>query len=333
MVGPEVLSILARALTVALVVAPPAAGPDDDCPSARQVGDAMQARFGASLIAPETAGVATRPDVLRSVLDVAGDGTVVRFSLVDARGETQLRRTLPAAGRSRANNECLALADTLAAIVERYLSGIAYNPADPLLPASTPPTVGKAADAPASAETGRGALALVGFGWRMPRGTGGDPGEWEARLGAQVELTRATPRLLTGLSVGVAPAAETELTVGDSTRTISLRRFPLRLAALLAVPAGAGWVEPTVEAGVDLLIASSSAGRRVPASRSTGFAFGMEAAVGYRLKIVGAWYARPRITVGLAARRYVDVEGFPYPLFSTPRGYASFGIDTGFLFR
>lgn len=323
------------ALTVAVVVAPPPPGPEDACPSARQVGEAMHARFSGSLIPAESTAAIVRADALRSVLDVAGDGTVVRFTLVDARGETQLRRTLPAPGRGRPIGDCLALADTLAVIVERYLSGIAYDAADTLLPGS--PTTATA-QAPAvvapPVEPGRGALALVGLGWRMPRGTGGGEGEVELRVGAQVELTRATPRLSAALSAGISPAAEAQVGPDDSNRTVTFRRFPFRLGALLALPAGPGWVEPTAEFAADLFVASSTAGRTTGPWQNVVVGFGLQAAVGYRLKIAGPLYLRPRASIGVAAwGAEIRVQDAPEALFTTPRGYASFGIDTGVLFR
>jgi hypothetical protein len=333
-VGTAALSILMPALTVALVVAPPPPGPEDACPSARQVGEAMQARFPGALIAADPAAGTSRPDALRSVLDVAGDGTVVRFALLDARGETQLRRTLPAPGRGRPIGECLALADTLAVIVERYLGGIAYDAGDTLLPAATPAVSAPPPGLAAAGQPGRGVLALVGLGWRMPRGAGGEQGEVEARVGAQVELTRTAPRLSVALSAGISPPAETEVGSGDSNRIVTVRRFPFRLGALLAVPAGPGWVEPTAELGADLFAVSSTKGRIAPAWQEMGLGFGLQAAVGYRLKIAGALYLRPRASIGIAVLRYdIEVQNAPDSLFTTPRGYASFGIDTGVLFR
>ena len=52
-------------------------------------------------LGPDQSGAAPRGEVLRSVLDLPADGTVIRFSLVDERGDTQLRRTLAAPARGR----------------------------------------------------------------------------------------------------------------------------------------------------------------------------------------------------------------------------------------
>lgn len=331
MLVPAALFPLVPALTIAAVVAPPPAGPEDACPSARQVGEAMQARFPELIVSPEAASGGTRPDALRSVLDVAGDGTVVRFSLIDARGETQLRRTLPAPGRGRPVSECVALAETLAAIVERYLGGITYDAVDPVLPEAA---VSAVAAAPEPATAPRSALLWAGLGWRMPRGAGGGAGEVEGRVGGQLELTRGHPRLSAALSLGIAPPVEADVPAGGTSRQIELWRFPIRLGALLAVQAGPGWVEPTAEAVGDVFVVSSTPGRTAPATRKAALGFGLQAAVGYRLKVAGPVYLRPRAAIGITLRGYdIGVEGTPDYLFSTPRAHASFGIDTGFLFR
>lgn len=331
MLVPAALFPLVPALTIAAVVAPPPAGPEDACPSARQVGEAMQARFPELMVTPETASSGARPEALRSVLDVAGDGTVVRFSLIDARGETQLRRTLPAPGRGRPVSECVALAETLAAIVERYLGGITYDAVDPVLPE---PIASAVPPAPEPAVARRSALLWAGLGWRMPRGSGGAPGEIEGRVGGQVELTRGHPRLSAALSVGFAPPVEADVPAGGISRQINLWRFPVRLGALLALQAGPGWVEPTAEAVGDVLVVSSTQGRTAAPARRAALGFGLQAAVGYRLKVAGPIYLRPRVAIGVTLRGYdIGVEGAPDYLFSTPRAHASFGIDTGFLFR
>src|SRR5205814_1491950 len=74
------------------------------------------------------------------------DGTVVRFTLVDGHGDVQLRRTLPGMGRGRPVSDCLALAETIATIVERYLVSVPFQAreteAPPRVePASAAPTV------------------------------------------------------------------------------------------------------------------------------------------------------------------------------------------------
>jgi hypothetical protein len=169
----------------------------------------------------------------------------------------------------------------------------------------------------------------------MPRGDGGQQGEVELRVGGQLEVTRTQPRLSLGLSLGASPTAlEVEFGPPNARRTVTSRRFPFRLAALLELPAGPGWVEPTAEVGADLFVVSSTKGQTAPAWQQVGIGYGVQVAVGYRMKIAGPLYLRPRASIGVALKRYqAQVEGESNLLFSTPRGYASFGIDTGVLFR
>jgi hypothetical protein len=320
----------------AVLVAAPA-GPDEGCPSARQVTDAMLARFPTLLVATPTEGQPTRPDVLRARLDVAGDGTVVRFSLVDVRGDMQLRRALPAPGRGQSMADCLALADTLAAIVERYLGAIGPDPRDvELSPVPVAPSEILAVPLPAPPPPPpppRARLFLFGLGWRMPsaRPAGqAEQGEIEARLAGELELTRTVPRVAVIVSGGASPGIDAPI-AAPGPRTATLRRFPLRLGGLLELPAGAGWIEPTILAGTDLLVVSLTA----PASRFLLVGYAVEAAVGYRLKVAGRFHLRPRGGIGLAIKRW-DIgprEQRDTIVLSTPRVYASFGIDMGVIFQ
>ncbi len=329
----------ASTLPVFSVLVAPPVGPDEECPSARQVTEAMQARFPAFVIVPGEPSLPVRTDVVRALVDVAADGTVVRFSLVDVRGETQLRRTLPAPGRGRPVADCLALADTLATIVERYLGTITYEAPDMSLPDPPGPAVvvAKQPPPPPSASlpppAPRAALILAGLGWRMPAGQGA-AGEIEARIGAEVDVLRTTPRVAAIFSVGVAPPIEAAFEWNGESRTTTLTRLPARVGASLRLPAGPGWVEPAAVVGVDLLIRSATAdatgGSQSPSAR---FAPGLEALVGYRLKIAGPVHLRARAAIGYAIARYdIDVPG-GQTIFSTPRAHASFGIDTGVLFQ
>jgi hypothetical protein len=319
----------------AVLVAAPV-GPDEGCPSARQVTEAMVARFPTLLVpAPAEGQSPTRPDILRARLDVAGDGTVVRFSLIDARGDIQLRRALPAPGRGQSLVDCLALAETLAAIVERYLGGIGSDPRDielspvPLAPSAIWTTAPFESVPPALP---RARLILFGLGWRMPtaRHTGrAEQGEIEARIAGELELTRSTPRVAIMLTVGASPGIDAP--VGSGPAMATLRRFPIRLGGLLEIPAGAGWIEPTVQIGPDLLFVSTTA----PSVRSLLVGYAVEAIVGYRLKVAGRLHLRPRAGIGFAIRRWnISPQGEPDTIvLSTPSAYASFGIDMGVIFQ
>ena len=342
MIALAVLSSAVLPVFAVLVAAP--AGPEEGCPSGRQVTDAMQARFPIALVMPDQQ-LPTRSDVLRVSLEPSPDGTSVRFALIDVRGEAQLRRTLAAPGRAQSVADCLALADTLASIVERYLGTIAYETTEPPLPAAqaqAPPTlIATAPPAPVnSAARPRAGLIMVGLDWRMPGATPSGQGEIAGRIGGAFELTRGTPRLAGLISVGAFLPRDNTLT---DLRTATLHRFPIRVGAMLELPAGPGWVEPTIELGADLLMISSTAGGAFPAWQRTRLAPGVDAAIGYRLRLAGRVYIRPRVAIGFAAKRLdigvpsMDTPGVPgspvMPVFSTPWTSASFGIDTGVLFQ
>lgn len=329
---------------LAVLIAAPAA-PEEGCPSARQVTEAMQGRFPAYLVFPDQLTAIARPDVLHSIVDAAPDGTVVRFTLLDARGETQLRRTLPAAARTRPISECVALAETMAAIVERYLSSIAYDAGEPGAAgaadaAVVDPVRDVAAQAPINpAPRPRTAVAVVGVGWRATSGGRGPQDGLDIHVGGQLEVTRTLPRLAILLSVGASQDISAPLSdspMADTPRTASLRRFPLRVGALLELPAGPGWVEPSLNTGGDLLLLSATAGTVAPAAPTTvRFSPVIEAGVGYRLKVSGRFFLRPGIVIGAALKRYdtgVENETGVGPL-ATPWTYASFGIDTAAVFQ
>lgn len=322
---------------VGLMVAAPA-GPEEGCPSGRQVFDAMQVRFPTYLLMPDQVGAATsnRSDVLRSVLDVAPDGTVVRFALVDARGDTQLRRTLPGPGRGRPLTECLAMADTVAAIVERYLGLIAYEPGESGALTDLSPAPG-IAGAPQRggdvASRPRAAFLALGVGWRSSAGGQGEGGGLRLRLTGQLELTRSLPRLSGLLSLGAA-LGNNDHDLPDGRKAI-LRQFPVRIGAVLGLPAGPGWLEPAVHTGADIIVLSSTAGGNAGATSTVRFGPVVEAAVGYRLKIAGRFFVRPGIAIGFALKRYqTALRDQPGPLpLSTPWAYASFGIDAAVVFQ
>lgn len=342
------------------MVAPPTA-PDAGCPSARQVAEAMEVRIPTLLTNPALtpsdsvqSGTAPRGDVLRSVLDVAADGTVIRFSLVDARGDTQLRRTLPSPARSKLATECLALADTVAAIVERYLATITYDamddpPASSQEPAvvesvRSPPPPGPPVDS-TMMQRRRAISVSAGLSWRTTTGGGPQQDGLEVRVGGQVELTRGFPRLAILVNVGAAPGITTDLpgdvahdlapSSPDATRSATLRRFPLRVGALVALPAGPGFVEPVIQAGADVILLSSTAGDGAPAASRVRFGPVVEAGVGYRLRLAGAFFLRPGIRIGVAMKRYdTGIRDDPSSLpLATPWAYASFGLDTAVVFQ
>ena len=132
---------------VSVLVAP---GPEDGCPSARQVSAALSEHAPA---AQSTRG----PDAesaLTLVLPAPGTTQEPSVSLIDQQGELRLFRTLARPGAAHAR-DCAALADTVAIIVQRYLEEVelpeveAARKSPPILVASPAPP---SPPAPVSAE-------------------------------------------------------------------------------------------------------------------------------------------------------------------------------------
>src|SRR5262252_6146623 len=119
-----------------------AGGPDDGCPSPHQLADALSAHMP-GMVWP--LGRATGPTTLR--LSVTTDaGGALRLDLSDPDGGPLLHRSLPPNERTHAN-DCPALAETAALIVERYWHEVGFDvpqesqnqPPKPSPPAPKPP--------------------------------------------------------------------------------------------------------------------------------------------------------------------------------------------------
>jgi hypothetical protein len=241
---PVMPSALVLGPVISVPIVPPA-GTEDTCPSARQVSDALQTHLP-GLVQPAAAG---RTDALRAVLDIPSDGTVVHFSLLDARGDVQLRRSIPAPGRGRPATECVALAETLAEIVERYLSSVDYQASEtapPPPPSALPPR-------PPAPPGRRAGFLFLGGDWMMASSE--NPSILAGRLGGELELTHRPYALVARVDVGIAQQENVIRTTGSA----SLRRFPLHAGLALELPAGPGTFEPCLTGGVEVLLASSDA--------------------------------------------------------------------------
>lgn len=330
---PQVLAALV-AFTVqpAVVIAAPVAavpiiapsGSDDTCPNPRQVSDALQSHLP-GLVQP---AAANRPEALRAVLDVPADGTVVHFSLVDSRGDVQLRRSIPAPGRGRPAAECIALAETLAVIVERYLSSVQYQASETAPPPPPPAVVPPAPSPPPKPEPprGRAGFLFVGGAWMMA--SSDDHSILAGRLGGELELTHRPFALVARITIGVAQQENVILGKGSA----SLRRFPLNVGLALEVPAGPGTFEPCITGGVDVLQGYSDD----PVTDRTDRAYRVSpvagAETGYRVTLGRHFFVRPRASLGFAIVNYDVVVGKAV-IFHTSSTYSTFGLDVGLVFR
>jgi hypothetical protein len=123
---------LAPAYAIAILMT---AGPDDGCPSPRQLADALSAHLPAMVL---PLGHATGPTTLRLAVTTDAAGAM-RLDLADPEGGPLLHRWLPATDRAHAG-DCPALAETAALIVERYWHEVGYDvPIETPNPSPKPP--------------------------------------------------------------------------------------------------------------------------------------------------------------------------------------------------
>lgn len=327
---------------LAIVIAAPS-GPEDTCPNARQVTDALQAHVPGALVAPDRPSLESRPDVLRTVLDVPADGTVVRFTLVDAHGDVQLRRALPGMGRGRPVSDCIALAETIATIVERYLVSVPFQaretePPPRVEPASAAATaqtvvVGEAAEPSRPGDrSGAGARAYAGAAWRA---TSRGPSLFEAQVGGELDLTRGAQPLAALLRFAVDEGQLVRM-MNDA---VALRRFSGRLGLSWALPAGPGAFQLAVDGGVDLFLAQTTFVVNGTTTRDSSIQVtpAGELGVGYRVTLLRHMFLRPQASIGFAIfkydARYVVSGGGDQVVFHTPGTFSTLGVAMGAVFR
>lgn len=316
---------LAMVLGYAVTVGAPD-GPDFGCPSPRQVTAAMSARAPGTVTPGEDL---LTPGLLRLNVSGGGPAGALQIDLIDETGVQRLRRSLPSENQNGGTADCGALAETVALIVDRFLHDVGSPPpATGGPPAGAQPGVDAAASGDPTRSTTLRFGALVAGGWRA--GTEGSGAE--ANLG--VHLLKRSGALPAGLTLtgGIAPAQTARWPTGG----VILRRFPVRLALFLSLPAGFGRLEPGLGGGVDLLLVDSS-GVGGPRDRLF-FSPAGEAGVGYRIPVGARLFLRPVVTGGVAVP-----YGFLVPaggatgggaaVLATPRFYVRTGIELGTYFR
>jgi hypothetical protein len=337
------LGILPALIGLAVVgprlVAVPAA-PPSGCPNATQVAEALRTRLPDATVPAQPLFWPPGRDVLRSELEIAPDATLVRFSLIDTRGEVQLRRSLPTAVHGDAD-DCVALAEALAAIVERFLDFRDYDSQADLsslslgaLGSSPAGTASAPAGTPASPR-GRLWLLYVGAGVQS-----GGAGNFDGHLGGEVEVGRLRLPLALTASVGLMPEHNGASPAASATpASAALRRLPLRLGAGTWLAAGPGVLEPLVELGLDFAALTATvpptaipnSGTRTTATDLMNLT--VNAALGYRIPLGSSLFLRARAGAGLAIANYaLQVKGSP-DFLSTPRTYLGAALETGVVFR
>jgi hypothetical protein len=346
-----VLAALVPAYAIAILMP---AGPDDGCPSPRQVDDALSAHLPGMVL--PLGHSATGPTTLHLAVTTDASGAL-RLDLTDPDGGPLLHRWLSAVERTRGGGDCPALAETAALIVERYWHEVGYDVAVEAPPAPPPPTP------PAPAEkTGakpltprpapRAPLAMVEAGPSMPSplppaplpparwwigaaggGRLGDAGtrQWSASLAFTVEHAVPERRVGLRLSAGTDPSVTYEWSpAAGTTDHATLRQFPIRMGAYLAVPLGPGQLEPGL--GLDLEVISAAttdpSGTRTRLSAGPG----LDAALGWAILFRPNLYFRLLALAGTEVPYHFVTTPNQSPFSSTPRVYLDLGLELGLWF-
>jgi hypothetical protein len=325
-----VLASLAFIPAAISVVAP--AGPDDGCPSPRQLTEALGAHLP-GIVVPLGAPPSPSAHRLAVAADAAG---TVRVDLVDPGGEMLLRRVLTPGERTRAA-DCPALAETVALIVERYWHEVGYDvpplpvPA-PAAPRAPPPPT-PAPTITATAPTGR-AAAPGAWRWSLALAGATRTGGASAFDGSALLAGAVEGRIGLRLSAGMMETVDAPF----SYATATFHRFPIRLGAYLPIPLAVGQLEPGV--GIDLeeilldLTHVTGTADRAAATYCFGVfcaSPGADAALGWSVRSTHHVYLRALARAGVSVPyRFVADSTV---LWSTPRTYLEGAVECGAWFQ
>jgi hypothetical protein len=338
-----VLAALVPAYAIAILMP---AGPDDGCPSPRQVNDALAAHLPAVVL---PLGHAMGPTTLHLAVmtDAAG---AMRLDLTDPEGGPLLHRWLPAAEHSR-GVDCAALAETAALIVERYWHEVGYDVAiEPPKPPLPPPPPEKPMAKSTSSPIARPPETAVAEApappppppplppprtWIGAAGGArlGDAGTREAAVSIAFAVERSlwSRRIGLRLSAGADRGTTYRWTASpDVTDRATLREVPLRMGVYLSLPFGPGQIEPGV--GVDLDVVS--AGVTDPSGTHTRLSAGPggDAALAWSVRFRTNLYFRLIAAAGAEVPYHFVTTENESPFWSTPRVYLDLGLELGFWF-
>ena len=317
-----------------------------ECPSVEEVAKAISDR-PPDAGAPAAAAENTRP--ARLELTQVSPGTI-RIELIASSGTTILERTLealtPGALGRRADephnrDACVALADTISLIVQRYFKHLEYRdetavapmPSPPAPPAPPPPAPRVAATVtatPAVEEPSHplrtvllGAVADLSGPFAEPWGAS----VWtpSGGLGVQLGWTR-----LTLLAQGSVGGSVTTPAIADSAGgTFSVRPASARLAAGLLFPFASVVLVPCVAGGADLLFENPRGLRGGTSSRTTEPI--LEAGARFTLRLGRHAFVEPHVFGVLNLRPHdFHVTGLTQPVLRTERAYLRTGLSFGF---
>jgi hypothetical protein len=284
-------------------------GGQTECPSTRQVNEAISARLPGVLV-PAPA----KPQEGLLVLGLAGGKSApLTFTLVDSKGEVRLERALPPA-RNDIAGDCAALAETVALIVERYLQDLGYQ--DRVAPPPPPPP---APHVPL---------------WELFLGATWQPGSdglasYEGRLGVGRVLGRRGGLVLE-LTGGARGPSDHTWGVGVSGQ---LWRFPVELRLFGRWPLNTSWnLEGGPFAGAHLLVLDTDSPLKT--TRETHVSPVVGGALGLRLGMGPHAFVRLLVTGAVAVVRYQFSTLPPdaREVFGTERAYGKMGVETGLSF-
>jgi hypothetical protein len=355
---------LAPAYAIAILMT---AGPDDGCPSPRQLADALAAHLPGMVL---PLGHATGPTTLR--LGVATDAAgAMRLDLSDPEGGPLLHRWLPATDRAHLG-DCPALAETAALIVERYWHEVGYDvPIETPSPSAKPPLPKAAAPPPPTAPPPKLAPPPPPAGAPPPkpapsplptaeekteRAPGPRPRKpqppteplpaprWWIGGGAEGLLTAAPDR--TGavflalalerpvfgrrLGLRLSAGAEAGLSVPFATETADILRFPVRMGVYLPISLGVGQLEPGIGVDLDVVAVTFTEG----ASSKTNLRAipGIDAALGWALPLPHNFYIRALAEAVLEVPSTFVTASNNTTIFTSPRFHLGLGIELGLWF-
>jgi len=317
---------------------------DSDCPSVEEVAKAIGDR-PPDASAPAAPADGSRP--ARLELTQVSPGTI-RLELIASSGATVLERTLEAltpgeAGRRpddpRNRDACVALADTISLIVQRYFKHLEYRDQAALPAAPSPPPPSRPPSAtvettvtarPAAAPAPSHALQTVLLG-AVADVSGPYAEPWGASvwtpsggLGVQLDWERLT--LLLQGSVG---GSITTPGIADSAGgTFSIRPASFRLASGLLFHFASIVLVPCVAGGADLLF-ETPLGLRGSASNLSVEPI-VEAGVRLSLRLGRRAFIEPHVFGALNLRPHdFRVSGLAEPVLRTARAYLRTGLSFG----
>lgn len=337
------LAALVPAYAIAILMP---AGPDDGCPSPRQVNDALAAHLPAMVL---PLGHATGPTTLHLAVTTDAAGAM-RLDLTDPEGGPLLHRWLPATEHNGHGADCVALAETAALIVERFWREVGYDVAiePPPPPPTPPPPEPVAKPENKSAAPSAGTAVEVDAPPAPPSPPLPPPRTWLGvaggeRLGdggtreATVSLALAVERELWNHRIGLRLSAGADRGTTYSWTAASnvidhatLREVPLRMGVYLSLPLGPGQIEPG--AGVDLDVISASLNDPSGTHNRLSAGPGGDAALAWSLRFRTNLYFRLLAAAGLEVPYHFVTTDNQSPFWSTPRVYLDLGLELGFWF-